>query len=74
MARCSRPKRWLSSMAIWRGPSASTGRLTATLSTRSAVLPTPASPRKGGIIKREYWQDYIPTKAGKFPDMDFVWR
>ena len=29
-------------------------------------------PRKGGIIKREYWQDYIPTKAGKFPDMDFV--
>jgi hypothetical protein len=29
-------------------------------------------PRKGGIIKREYWQDYIPTKDGSFPDMDFV--
>jgi hypothetical protein len=25
-------------------------------------------PRKGGIIKREYWQDYIPSKGGKFPD------
>jgi hypothetical protein len=29
-------------------------------------------PRKGGIIKREYWQDWIPTRDGKFPDMDFV--
>jgi hypothetical protein len=29
-------------------------------------------PRKGGIIKREYWQEYIPTKEGKFPDFDFV--
>jgi hypothetical protein len=29
-------------------------------------------PRKGGIIKREYWQDYIPTKGGKFPDFEFV--
>jgi hypothetical protein len=29
-------------------------------------------PRKGGIIKREYWQEYIPDKAGKFPDFDFV--
>jgi hypothetical protein len=29
-------------------------------------------PRKGGIIKREYWQDYIIPKSGKFPDMEFV--
>ena len=29
-------------------------------------------PRKGGIIKREYWQDYIIPKTGKFPDMDFI--
>jgi predicted phage terminase large subunit-like protein len=29
-------------------------------------------PRKGGIIKREYWQDYIVPKSGKFPDMEFV--
>jgi hypothetical protein len=29
-------------------------------------------PRKGGIIKREYWMDYLPTREGKFPDMDFV--
>jgi hypothetical protein len=29
-------------------------------------------PRKGGIIKREYWQEYIPNKAGKFPEFDFV--
>jgi hypothetical protein len=29
-------------------------------------------PRKGGIIKREYWMDYLPTREGKFPDMEFV--
>ena len=29
-------------------------------------------PRKGGIIKREYWQEYVPRKEGRFPDMDFV--
>jgi hypothetical protein len=29
-------------------------------------------PRKGGIIKREYWMAYLPTREGKFPDMDFV--
>jgi hypothetical protein len=29
-------------------------------------------PRKGGIIKREYWQDYLIPKSGKFPDMEFV--
>jgi hypothetical protein len=29
-------------------------------------------PRKGGILKREYWMDYLPTREGKFPDMDFV--
>jgi hypothetical protein len=28
--------------------------------------------RKGGIIKREYWQEYVPRKEGKFPDMDFI--
>jgi hypothetical protein len=26
-------------------------------------------PRKGGIIKREYWMEYLPTREGKFPDM-----
>jgi hypothetical protein len=29
-------------------------------------------PRKGGILKREYWQDYVPPPSGKFPEMDFV--
>jgi hypothetical protein len=29
-------------------------------------------PRKGGILKREYWQDYLPNREGKFPDMEFV--
>jgi hypothetical protein len=29
-------------------------------------------PRKGGILKREYWMDYLPTREGKFPDFDFV--
>lgn len=29
-------------------------------------------PRKGGILKREYWMDYLPTRDGKFPDFDFV--
>jgi hypothetical protein len=27
-------------------------------------------PSKGGIIKREYWMDYLPTREGKFPDME----
>jgi hypothetical protein len=25
-------------------------------------------PRKGGILKREYRMDYLPTREGKFPD------
>jgi hypothetical protein len=29
-------------------------------------------PRKGGILKREYWMDYLPTREGKFPDFDFI--
>jgi hypothetical protein len=29
-------------------------------------------PRKGGIIKREYWQEYIIPPSGKFPKMEFV--
>jgi hypothetical protein len=26
-------------------------------------------PRKGGIIKREYWQDYIVPPSGRIPDI-----
>jgi hypothetical protein len=29
-------------------------------------------PRKGGIIKREYWQPCIVPKSGKFPDMECI--
>jgi hypothetical protein len=29
-------------------------------------------PRKGGILKREYWQDYIVPPSGKFPTMEYV--
>jgi hypothetical protein len=54
-------EKWTQAMAFELGDNAYAGRYQ-----QSPV------PRKGGIIKREYWQDYLPTKTGKFPDFDFV--
>jgi hypothetical protein len=49
----------------WRGLSASIENSTATPASTSRA-------RKGGIIKREYWQDYLVPATNKFPDFDFV--
>lgn len=42
------------------------------LSSNSSQYQQSPVPRKGGIIKREYWQEYITPESGKFPDMSFV--
>jgi hypothetical protein len=61
--------RWRDTMASWHGQSASTVPTTAPWSSRSETSPIQGStqqspvPRKGGIIKREYWQSCIVAES-----------